>query len=112
MPFDISNSSKVVAFSNIGLKKFMMAGQNGGIFFMSLGRSISIVTRYICAKGDVCSICTFVTIHFVNTASTVIRAIGGASPMPGNGEGCVRKGIRRKILASTLVFWIPMDNLG
>jgi hypothetical protein len=37
-------------------------------------------------------------------ASTVIGAIGGASPKPGNGEGCVRKGIWRKILASTLLF--------
>jgi hypothetical protein len=37
-------------------------------------------------------------------ASTVIEAIGGASPKPGNGEGCVRKGIRRTILASALVF--------
>jgi hypothetical protein len=37
-------------------------------------------------------------------ASTVIGAIGGASPKPGNGEGCVRKGIRRKILISTLLF--------
>jgi hypothetical protein len=37
-------------------------------------------------------------------ASTVIGAIGGASPKPGNGEGCIRKGIRRKILASALLF--------
>jgi hypothetical protein len=34
-------------------------------FSASPGRSISIVKRYICAKGDVCSICSFVTIHFV-----------------------------------------------
>jgi hypothetical protein len=26
-------------------------------------------------------------------ASTVIGAIGGASPKPGNGESCIRKGI-------------------
>jgi hypothetical protein len=30
--------------------------------------------------------------------------IGGASPKPGNGEGCIRKGIRRKILASAFLF--------
>jgi hypothetical protein len=35
-------------------------------------------------------------------ASTVIGAIGGASPKPGNEEGCVRKGIRRKFFASAL----------
>jgi hypothetical protein len=40
----------------------------------------------------------------VSRASTVIGAIGGASPKPGNGEGCVRKGIRSKILASALLF--------
>jgi hypothetical protein len=34
----------------------------------------------------------------------VIGAIGGASPKPGNGEGCDRKGIRHKILASALLF--------
>jgi hypothetical protein len=46
---------------------------------------------------------------FQSPASTVIEAIGGANPKPGNGEGCVRKGIRRKILASALLFeyrWI------
>jgi hypothetical protein len=82
---DISNSSKVIAFSNIGLQKFKMAagGQDGRIFWRRLA-----------------------------PASTVIGAIGGASPKPGNGEGCVKKGIRRKILASALVFWITMDNLG
>jgi hypothetical protein len=36
----------------------------------SLGKSISIVSRYIWAKGDVCSICTFVTIHFVTYIRT------------------------------------------
>jgi hypothetical protein len=35
-------------------------------------------------------------------ASTVIEAIGGASPKPGSGEGFVRKGIRHKILASAV----------
>jgi hypothetical protein len=44
-------------------------------------------------------------------ASTIIGAIGGASPKPGNGEDCVRKGIRHKILASTLLFWLPIDNI-
>jgi hypothetical protein len=36
-------------------------------FFMSLDRSSSIVKRYICAKGDACSICSFITIHFVTS---------------------------------------------
>jgi hypothetical protein len=45
-------------------------------------------------------------------ASIVIGAIVGDSPKPGNGEGCVRKGIQHKILASALVFLIPMNNLG
>jgi hypothetical protein len=35
---------------------------------------------------------------------TIIGAIDAVSPKPGNGEGCVRKGIRRKILASALLF--------
>jgi hypothetical protein len=39
-------------------------------FSVPLGRSIYIVKRYICAKGDVCSICSFVTIHFVTYIQT------------------------------------------
>jgi hypothetical protein len=42
-------------------------------------------------------------------ASKIIGPIGGASPKPGNGEDCIRKGIWHKILASSLLFeyqWI------
>jgi hypothetical protein len=42
-------------------------------FSVSLGRSLSIVKRYICAKGDVCSICSFVTVHFVTYIQTYIH---------------------------------------
>jgi hypothetical protein len=45
------------------------------IFSTSLGRSISIVKRYIYAKGDVCSICSFVTIHFVTYIQTSVDSI-------------------------------------
>jgi hypothetical protein len=41
----------------------------------------------------------------LSRVGAVIGAIGGASPKPGNGEGCVRKGIQRKILASALHFY-------
>jgi hypothetical protein len=34
----------------------------------SLRKSISVVMWYICAKGDVCSISDFVTIHFITQA--------------------------------------------
>jgi hypothetical protein len=53
--------------------------QDGGrrpkwrIFSTSLGRLISIVKRYIWAKGDVCSICSFVTIHFATYIHTSIQ---------------------------------------
>jgi hypothetical protein len=42
-------------------------------FSTSLGSSISIVKRYICALGDVCSICSFVTAHFVTYRHPDIR---------------------------------------
>jgi hypothetical protein len=42
-------------------------------FSALLGRSISIVKRYICANGDVCSICRFVTMHFVTYRHTLYR---------------------------------------
>jgi hypothetical protein len=45
------------------------------------------------------------TYYSKSPASTIIGAIGGASPKPGNGEGCIRKGIRCKILASALLFF-------
>jgi hypothetical protein len=48
-------------------------------------------------------------VFYKNTPSiipslTVIGAIGGARPKSKNGEGCIRKGIRHKIIASALVF--------
>jgi hypothetical protein len=46
----------------------------------------------------------FAKVMSMYPASTVISAIGGASPKPGNGEGCIRKGIQHKILVSTIVF--------
>jgi hypothetical protein len=44
-------------------------------FSTSLDRSISIVTRYICVKGNVCSLCSFVTIHIVTSIHTSIDSI-------------------------------------
>jgi hypothetical protein len=64
---------------------------------------VSIINKTIDKIEDKLSI----TFHFTklkSPASTIIGAIGGASPKPGNGEGCVRKGIRHKILASALLF--------
>jgi hypothetical protein len=52
---DISNGSKVIAFSKVGLQEFKMAAgdQNGGTFSTSLGRSISIVKSYVFANVNV-----------------------------------------------------------
>jgi hypothetical protein len=42
-------------------------------YFDAAGKSISIVTRHICVKGDVCSISSFVAIHFVTSIETYIQ---------------------------------------
>jgi hypothetical protein len=52
---------------------------------------------------------------FPLSACTIIGAIGGTTPKPGNGEGCVRKGIRHKILPQHSSFeyrWIIWDDVG
>jgi hypothetical protein len=74
---DISNGLNVIAFSNVSLQKFKMAasGQSGRIFRRRLADRfpLSRLKRYICAKGDICSICSFVTIHFVTYIQTSIH---------------------------------------
>jgi hypothetical protein len=73
----MSNGSKVTAFSNAGLQKFKMAagGQNDGIFPRRLADRFLLSRGIRGTKGDVCSICSFVTIHFITYIQTSVDSI-------------------------------------
>jgi hypothetical protein len=64
---------------------------------------VLVIHRYS-ALSDISLINILETGWPTSPASNIIGAIGGASPKPGNGEGCVRKGIWHKIIASPLLF--------
>jgi hypothetical protein len=66
--------------------------------------SLFLATLFGSICGSIFYLNTKLKIQKNSPASTIIAAIGGASPKPGNGEGCIRKGIRHKILASALLF--------
>jgi hypothetical protein len=70
---DISNGSNVTAFSNFGFRNSRWRLAEKMAEFLDVVYQITLVTRYICIKGEVCSICSFVAVHFVTSIHTELQ---------------------------------------